>query len=241
MLSNALFSGDVLKDDDFSVVTLFKPQSSARQHPTAHLYAPYSIKLHRRVYLYTHIKYELWVIFESDPNIISFNENVSKLPIVVNGMASNKSPLFLTRTENKSVTVHVAIDSKDDENGIESAWIQFSSQKGFLFKNWNKDEFTSRKMRISNYKKLLRYTSSLTAEDNYSLESRIITFLESHRKNTLINVIREFPSTDPEVVKISLARLILNNKVLSDLDIYPLNMLTEVSIYHDFKLKEITR
>src|SRR3546814_4174424 len=73
--------------------TLLTPQTFKRQKFSSHLYAPFSIKLQRRTYIYTHRGYDLWTQLESCPSVVRYNERVIPVPInCEDGRAATLSP-----------------------------------------------------------------------------------------------------------------------------------------------------
>lgn len=213
---------------------LLEPQNFKRGNYTAHLYAPYSIKLHRRVYVYGHDNYDVWIMLESDPLIATYNERVPKIPIVVDGnKAVNKSPSFISVNHDNSVFFHTILKDEPPDSSM-NAWSAFTKTNGYGYKNWTKSILTLNKLKIDNFKKLLRYTSMAGSVENYTLENKILSEISAVRKIIFSKIINQFPLSDPEEVKTSIARLILSDKVYSDLHLLPFSMLTEVSAYHEF-------
>lgn len=62
--------GKIMIANEHNLDELLKPQNFKRGNYSDHLYAPYSIKLHRRVYVYGHDNYDVWVMLESDPEML---------------------------------------------------------------------------------------------------------------------------------------------------------------------------
>lgn len=226
--------------NEHSLDELLEPQTFKRENFTAHLYAPYSIKLHRRVYLYSHQNYDIWVMLESDPSISTYNERVVKIPIVVNGIkAVNISPSFISVTHDRSITLHTTIkddlvDSESQPTSKLASWFIFCQNNEYKHQNWTADTLNADKLKIANFKKLLRYTSMAGIVENYKLDNKILFEIGAVRKVIFSKIINQFPLSDCEEVKASIARLILSGKVYSDLNLLPFSMLTEVSAYHEF-------
>lgn len=213
---------------------LLEPQNFKRGNYTAHLYAPYSIKLHRRVYVYGHDNYDVWTMLESDRLIATYNERVPKIPIIVDGdKAVNKSPSFISVNHDNSVFFHTVIKDDPPDSSL-IAWSAFTKTNGYGHKNWTKNILTLNKLKIDNLKKLLRYTSMAGSVKNHTLDNQILSEISVVRKIIFSKIINQFPLSDPEEVKTSIARLILSDKVYSDLHLLPFSMLTEVSAYHEF-------
>jgi hypothetical protein len=226
--------------NEYNVNELLEPQPFKRENFTAHLYAPFSIKLHRRVYLYGHDNYDVWVMLESDPTISTYNERVVKLPMVVDAIkAVNWSPPFISVNRDGSITLHTVIkddlpDSESEPKSKLATWTAFCLANGYKYQNWTNDTLNSHKLKIANFKKLLRYTSMAGVVGDYALENQILSEINAVRKIIFSKIINQFPLSDSEEVKASIARLILSNKVFSDLHLFPFSMLTEVSAYHEF-------
>lgn len=218
---------------EHNIDELLAPQNFKREHYTAHLYAPYSIKIGRRVYLYGHDKYDIWVNIESDPNIVNYNEIVAKVPVVIShNKAINISPAFITLQNNKSIIFHTSIQDQSDP--ALAAWSSFTNSHGYVHRNWTKAQLNTDKIKISNYKKILRYTCMAGAIENYLLETKILSEITNYRTVIFSKIVNQFPITDPEEVKASLLRLIVRGKLHSDLHLRPFCMLTEVSAFHEF-------
>lgn len=105
---------------------------------------------------------------------------------------------------------------------------------GYWYQNWTKSILALNKLKIDNFKKLLRYTSLAGSVENYTLDNQILSEISAVRKIIFLKIINLFPLSDPEEVKTSIARLILSDKVYSDLRLLPFSMLSEVSAYHEF-------
>jgi len=218
---------------------LMIPPAFKRENYRAHLYAPYSIKLHRRVYIYTHDSYNLWVLIEANPEISSYNEDVVKIPISLeDGSVINVSPRFVALKFDGIVEVHTILNKSKEpsDKKIEeiSAWQRFCQLHGFNYQNWTPEELTINKVRLANYKKLLRYTSSPNSIVNRKLEHQILSEISNVRKIVFYKILQHFPLSDPEDVKVLIARLIISNRVYSDLHLFPFSMLTEISAHHEF-------
>jgi len=218
---------------------LMTPSAFKRENYSAHLYAPYSIKLHRRVYIYTHDSYNLWVFIETNPKISSYNEDVEKIPISLeDGNVINISPRFIALKVDGVVEVHTILNNSqkpsDKKIAEINAWQRFCQLHGFNYQNWTSEELTINKVRLANYKKLLRYTSSPNSVVNRKLEHQVLSEISNVRKIVFYKILQHFPLSDPEDIKTSIARLIISNQVYSDLDVYPFSMLTEISAHHEF-------
>ncbi|MDI1309329.1 MAG: hypothetical protein PSV17_07835 [Methylotenera sp.] len=230
-------------DIAMSVNDLLTPLPFKREDYTAHLYRPYSIKLHRQVNLFSHHRYDLWVLLETDTEVSKFNERVAKVPIAsVNGQAFNATPSFVTLGFDKSVVIHNIIntDESESETGTNlkiEAWGKYCSNNNFKHQLWNSKKINANAIELANLKRLLRFTSFAGLEVNNDIENSILDELRNVKKTIYLKVIEYFPQSDPELIKVALSRLIINRKIFSDISLSPLSMLTEVSVYHEFSKK----
>ena len=226
-----------------SVKELLIPLPFKRDNYTAHLYRPFSIKLRRQVNLFGHNQFDLWVLIESNPEVSNFNERVSAIPISpTNGRAFNASPSFITSDSNNIVVIHNIktngeLEDDDESNQRIEAWERYCSNNNFKHQIWNQKSINENAIELANLKRLLRFNSFAGLEVNIENENSILDELRNVKKTIFSKVIELFPQSDPEVIKSSLSRLIINRKIFSDISISPLSMLTEVSVYHEFTKK----
>lgn len=218
---------------------LTPPPTFERNDFASHLYTPYSLKLHRRAYLYTHNGYDLWVLLESSPDIIEFNERVVPVPISLeDGRIVIEAPAAISVSEDEQVVVHTFQSTKTHDAvkvNIEStAWKRWCNLHGFMHKEWNSKLLQSNPVELSNLKRLLRFVSCAGYVPNLALEKSLMCELQNVRKITFAKLVQLFPISDPDDVQQSLARLIISHKVYSDIHLFPLSMITEVSAYHEF-------
>lgn len=225
--------------NNISLEELLTPQPFERKNYCSHLYAPYSAKLHRRVNLYTHDSYDLWVRLESDQDTIQFNESVPAFPISLqDGRAIATSPKAISVKADGAVLIHTFSTAYIDDQSKKSeskniAWQQWCDIYGFQHKEWTTDLLKANPIELANLKRLLRFVSVAGYIPDYAMERSILAELENVRKITFVKLVQQFPLSDPEEVQTSLARLIISRKVYSDIHISPLSMITEISAYHE--------
>lgn len=226
-------------DQDVGLNELLKPPTSfVRENYSAFLFAPFSRKLNRRVYLYTSDAYALWVRLESDPNVINFNERAPKVPIAIGTRAVNAAPRAISVKKDKTVIVHSFVgDLADDalDKGDASPWTVWASNHGFSHIIWSTQSLQECPIRFANLKRLLRDVSVAGAIPNASLQRAVLSELSAVRRMTLSKLVEQFPLSDPSEVQSEIARLILDNVIYSDIDRNPLSLITELSAHHAFE------
>lgn len=218
------------------------PASFVREDYSAFLFAPFSRKLNRRVYLYTRGAYALWVRLESDPQVVRFNERLPKVPIAVgNGAAQNASPRAISVDQERLVTIHsfkgdLAIVGQDGGSESEtSAWDSWARTRSFMHVIWTSESLRCNPVEHANLKRLLRFVSVPGVFPNPSLQQALLAELSGVRRLTFSKLVELFPVSDPAVVQSEIARLILDRKIFSDIDQNPFSMITEVSAHHGFE------
>ena len=223
---------------DLNVDDLLRPPHFVREHYLSFLYCPFSRKLNRRVYLYTHDVYALWVRLESDPSVTMFNERVSKFPIAIGDKAINCAPRAISVCIERKITVHSFVGDLI-EAGVSaetpSPWNQWALKRGFRYIEWNSESLIGNRTRFENLQRLLRFVSQPGAIPDPDLQQRLVAELKSVRHLTLSKLIELFPLSDRAEVESEIARLILDGAIYSDIDENPLSLITEVSAYHAFE------
>lgn len=222
---------------DLSLKSLLAPQPFRRERYSSFLYTPYSFKLKRRVYLYTHSGYDLWVRLESGTGIAEFNERVPLVPLAFEGgHATLLAPIAVSVRDDGAVEIHTFRHSESDEDteDVKSiAWKRWCDLHGFIHQEWTVELLQKNRIELANLKRLLRFTSCVDYVPNVALEKSILAELGNVRKTTFAKLVQQFPLSDPDEVQQSLARLILNRDIHSDIHYLPLSMITEVSAYHE--------
>lgn len=224
-------------ESGFGIDDLLKPPSTfVRERYSSFLFAPFSRKLNRRVYLYTHDVYALWVRLESDPNVLKFNERVPDVPITIGTRAINATPRAISLDKSRIVTVHSFVGDlvSDDNVGEDKAspWEDWARAQGFSHKSWFPQSLRENSTEFSNLKRLLRYVSRAGLVPNIALQQAVLSELKSVRRIIFIKLVELFPTSDPSEVQIEIARLILDGVIYSDINQNPLSMITELSAHH---------
>lgn len=224
---------------EFNLQTLFAPQPFARRNYSSHLYAPFSIKLNRRVYLYGHHGYDLWVHLECAREILQFNERVVPVPLAFeDGRASVLAPAAVSSHDDGVVVIHTFRHSGEAEANTDdiknAAWKKWCDLHGLQHREWDDEQLQENPIELANMKRLLRFVSCAGYVRNVALEKSIMAELGNVRKTTFAKLVQHFPMSDPDEVQQSLARLILDHEIHSDTHLSPLSMITEVSAYHEF-------
>lgn len=219
-----------------SLKVLLQPRPFTRENYSSYLFKPYSAKLMRLAHLYTQPSYDLWAMIESDPDIRTYNEMVPPIAMSFDpGTVTHAMVHFVTVTHSNVVTVHT-ISAEGGRKHIEDKRLglnKFCNKHQFQYKDWTQEELNTNPTEIANLKILLRYT---TREDmnNKFLEEQLINQIRLVRKIILHQIIQQMPKHDPEEVKTSLFRLILDRRLFSDIHRQRLSLLTEVSAHHEF-------
>ncbi len=215
------------------------PPNFERRDFTAFLYRPYSIKVRREVSLYTPALYALWLRLESDPEVTRFNSEVQAVPIAIGATAINAAPRCVSVHVDGTVTIHTfqmvvtpEEAPRQDEVNV-AAWEAWATERGFKHKAWAPSDLFSDEVYLANLGQLLGYTSRPGFVPNADLEQRILSELRGFRRTTVAKLSQFFPKTDPELFYESLASLILNRKLHSDIRKEPFSMITMVSAFRD--------
>jgi hypothetical protein len=208
----------------------------------AFLFAPHSPKLARRVYLYTPPAYDLWAQVEPDSDVVRFNERPPRVPVAtLDGGALTVAPRFVTQHSDKSLCVHSWDLTEADEPGPEGsskvkyptkeAWSAWCQLYNFKHMHWEPSTLKENPVRLDNFKRLLRFTTAPNRVRSIDAREAIKAVLQNVRKMRWHSLITEIARHDPQVVKEELSRLILDKTVHSDLDKFPLSLLTVLSIH----------
>lgn len=220
-----------MHEDVISIDELLTPQSFERGNYCAHLYAPFSSKLNRRVHLYSHNMYDLWVLLETNQSIKKFNEKVLSFPInFKNGHATKASPRAVSQDIDGLITIHT-LQTKDGDGELD--WDGWCGLYGYQYQNWSKDSLKSNSIELANLKHLLRFSSVAGLTIDYSMENQILSELENFRKITFYKLVQKFPFFDSEDINACIASLIIRKKIFSDIRLSPFSMITELSVHHE--------
>lgn len=225
-------------EQDLSVDELLNPPPFVRERYSSFLYCPFSRKLNRRVYLYTHDGYALWVRLECDPSVSRFNERVPKIPIAIGNRAINEAPRAVSVCKEQKVTVHSFVGDLNETGGSAERpcpWGEWALMRGFIHVEWDSESLIGNPIRFENLRRLLRFVSLAGAIPDSCLQEALVAELKAFRRLTLSKLIELFPLSDRAEVESELARLILNGAIFSDIDRNPLSLITEVSAYHAFE------
>lgn len=228
---------DKERPSEFAQRLLTPPVAFRRERTRSYLYAPYSRKLHRRVYVYTHLGYDLWALLESDPCIRTFNERPPKLSIPLpDGATAHIVPAAVSEGENGVVTIHSIDNDRPEQNedrpsesDLLMAW---AAPAGFSFTCWTAETLRPNPIRVDNLKRLLRYASAPQIVLPPKLVDDVSAVLKQHRKITLISLIESITDSDPEWIARVVAQLILDGRCFSDIDTHPFDNATELSVHH---------
>ena len=221
---------------------LTPPEVFEREQNMAFLFAPHSPKLARRVYLYTPPAYDLWALVESDSDVLRFNERPPRVPIAtLDGGALTVPPRFVTQHADKSCHVHswdmTEADVAENEQSqkvkypSKEAWAAWCETYKFKHTHWEPDTLKANPVHLDNLKRLLRFTTSPNRVRSVDARDAIKAVLQGVRKMRWHSLVTEIARHDPQVVKEEICRLILDNTVYSDLDKFPLSLITVLSIH----------
>jgi hypothetical protein len=99
-----------------SVEELFEFRRFQIQEPKSFLRQPFSPKLRRRLELYQHARYWLWIQVETDALITTFNECTRPVSLAIGrGVTAQLRPGMVTRDVTGEVTVHTFNGALDDD------------------------------------------------------------------------------------------------------------------------------
>ena len=218
---------------------LCPPETFDRRNFTAFLFRPYSIKERREISLYTPGMYALWLRLESDPEVKRFNTEVCAVPISIGTSAISAAPRCVSVHLSGTVTIHTfnKIDAIDDEPRQDelsvTSWEAWASERGLQHKPWTHGELFSDEINLANLGQLLAYTSRPGFIPNTELAQRIMSELSAFRRTTVAKLSQLFPKTDPELFYESLASLIIDRKIYTDIAKEPFSMITMISAFRD--------
>ena len=213
------------------VDSLLLPFKQGRQKYTSYLYSPYSIKLHRRVNVYTKDGYALWTRLESNPSVVRYNELVKPIPISISkGKAQMLSPGAISIHIANLVCVHL-IEGKEEKT---AAWNDWCQETGYTVVEWDKKELYKNPIELNNLQKLLRLTSDPNFTPHIGLENSILQDLKNYSSIPFFKLVKQFHSHDENDVHRVIAYLIINKKIFSDIHINVFSMFTELSAHHEF-------
>lgn len=225
------------------------PQKFAREHPKSFLYAPYSRKSYRRVYLYTHLAYDLWVKIEADDSIKFFNERPPEVSLASDGKVKIFSPSIVAKTTGDDVQVHVIspdssedtartgeVDRNDESVDARNAAAQddWARQHGYSLVRWNVQSLRQNRMRLENLKQLLRFVGSPERVIPHEVKLAVKDFLSQRRTVTIHYLLESLRDLDEDWAMAAIADMILSNDCYSDIDIHRFHYATELSLYHEF-------
>lgn len=225
-------------ENDLSVDDLLVHRPFVREKYSSFLFCPFSRKLNRRVYLYTHDGYALWIKLESEPSVIKFNERVQKVPIAIGNEAINGAPRAISVSKEQKVTVHTFVGDLNESGAStesQSPWNKWALRRGFIHVEWDSESLIGNPIKFENLRRLLRYVSQPGAIPQPSLEKVLVSELKAVRRLTLAKLVELFPVSDQAEVESEIARLILDGVIYSDIDQNPLSLITMVSAYHAFE------
>jgi len=171
-------------------------ESYTREHTSSFLYAPFSKKCHRRIQCYGHATYNVWVLLETDPNIISFNERPPIIPVVgKDNRVVNFSAAFVAKYTDQSIVVH-AIKLQNCEPEFEDTChtlvgaALWATQNELNIRVWRVEELNEKTVELENLKRLLRYVSMPAYVRHKGTIANIRTVLERGRKETVCGLSR---------------------------------------------------
>lgn len=195
------------------------------------LYAPYSRKLGRRAYFYTHDGYQLWLRLEADPNIFRFNERVPKRSIpVTSHLTKEVAPDAVSLNANGRSAIHI-IQRNVESEAPKVDWAGWAIANDLEFISWTPELLRGKGPYMDNLAQLLRFISRPRRFSDPVLERKVKEELALCRKSTIATLQRQLPAAGPEAVLEVVATLMVDREVFSDIDRYPLSLLTELSLH----------
>jgi hypothetical protein len=209
-----------------------------RENPTAFRFQPYSQKNRRRLDIFTPILYDLWISFEWDSTIKSFNERVDKFPVAgKDGKVFFWKPRMVSIGNQTECLVH-AIEFGDEKSESEMAaldWIQaWVDVNHLMLKIWTPEEVRSNPIELENRKQLYAYICSPETLISPDLRDKVLLVLRQCRKTTLDDLIASVSDSCSEAVIQVLAEQLMLRNIFSDIQKFPFGWSTEISVFHDF-------
>lgn len=225
---------------------LLTPSSTFnREDYKAFLYTPYSRKLFRKVYVHTHLGYDLWARVEADKSVAKYNERPTQIEVAVNQEVVRLTPALATSHRDGTWALHFIWRDTDDcvdyhenfhrrFNEEERASIQqWSELNGCMLEIWNAKTLRQYPVRLSNLKLLLRYVCNTRKPISPKIKERLRTILKATRSCTVLHLTETACDFDSSFVEQAIAEMILDEEVFSDIDIYPFHYSSELSIHHE--------
>lgn len=225
---------------------LLPRESSKRERPKAFLYEPYSPKMYRRIYCYTHHVYDLWALIEADQHIIKFNERVPAIPVANADKVEHFVPSLFSQGRDGSFVAHV-IEGTDEDDGSSldmtkqstggaskrQAIELWGTQNNCQIEYWTATRLRNNPVHLANIKQLLCYISNPDYVPSAAIQEAIVRVLRQSRAATVDHVIRMLSQMDDAEIMREIATLILDGNCSSDITKYPFHYSTELSVFHD--------
>lgn len=232
-----------LPDQKFAQSLLEPPKSTKRGHFDQFLYAPYSRKIHRRVYCYSHSSYDLWNRLEVDSDLSYFNERPPKISISAADKITSVQPAFIAKMTDKAVVAHFISSESDSDSTSKSnseilrlALTNWSEQFGIGFRIWTPNLLRENIIWLANIKQLLRYVSRPEYLTPKATADLILENLKKHRIVSLHFVLESIQIDQDEIIA-AIVEMILSRQLYSDIENFPFGYGTELSIFHEFPKK----
>lgn len=188
----------------------------------------YSIKLNRNVNFFGDLRYEYWLLVETNPEIISFCERPIKIEKVINGKKEKTYiDMWLKWNDGREMFVKVVYTNKSNHplRSIEQSWCQ---ENGIDYLIITDKDIRTNSVNLANSKHLV---SSLPRRTPSEIDILKIKKLIGKEKTTINKIFQQLLESMPlQRLKEALFWMIYQGKVRSNIDKSILNMETEVWI-----------
>ncbi|MFZ6742467.1 hypothetical protein ACO0LC_04555 [Undibacterium sp. JH2W] len=168
-----------LPDQKFAQSLLEPPKSINRGHFDQFLDAPYSRKIHRRVYCYGHSSYDLWNRLEVDSDLSYFNEDPPKISISAADKITSVQPAFVAKMRDKAVVANFKASESDSDSIatdiLRLALTNWSEQFGIGIRIWTPNLLRKNVVWLANIKQLLRYVCRTDSHAKSKVEVDVTT------------------------------------------------------------------
>ena len=147
----------------------------------------YSPKLKRRVTLSSRAAFEVWLIFEADPQVVTFCER----PLLIETAEGSRLADFWLRFEDHEEFVVIEDDSQNEEVAIEG--------EALPLRYITRAELAAARIWVNNWEQMLPVINANVGLERKGLEDNILKFLETPQR--LMDIEREYTVGDPGPVR----------------------------------------
>lgn len=197
----------------------------------------YSRKMRCRVLLHDILRPLLWIRLEASPEVVRMNFMVPKLPLAIDGKVKNISPAAASLDRSGSISIHEFLEynganlPEAASSYMTTPLRAWAERRGFRHVSWSRELLEGDSSCLHNSTALLLRVCIPGETSDPQLETRLVSHLEARRKTTYGAILRHFAQEDPDELLLSLATLILEERIYSDLAKLELSPATELSAH----------